>query len=195
MGRNYWSYLFSYSRVTRWGAHPPKGGAPKVTGRVGAFGAIPAALTALGLVWVNGPVVSAETVAGGGSSAPMTVSAPLPEFSRSSSEDWTPEPQPGLSMVADSRHHSMTLEQWRALQAFPAHLQLLFACIARAESGFDADASIIDIDGLPREGAWMVGATWWGEVPLGDLAAQAVQASLIASEHGSKPWTTSGGCQ
>jgi len=153
-----------------------------------AIGAFASALTVFGLAWVSGPEVSAETVVGGGSSPSMTASPFTLEV-----KDWTPTPQPGLSMVAGDRHKSLTLEQWRALQAFPDHLQLLFACIARAESGFDAEASIIDIDGLPREGAWMVGATWWGEVPA-DLADQAVQASLIASEHGSKPWTTAGGC-
>lgn len=140
------------------------------------------ALTLMSLVWVSGPV-EAETVVVRSSSLSMTASA-----------DWTPTPQAGLSREADERDRSLTLDQWRALQAFPDELQVLFACIARAESGFDAEASIIDIDGLPREGAWMVGETWWGPVP-DTLQGQAQQVANIASEYGSLPWTTRGLCE
>lgn len=137
--------------------------------------------------------VSAETVVGGGSSPSMTTSDDLRDISGMSPE-WTPTPQPNISRPATARDRTLTLDQWRALQAFPEDQQQLFACIARAESGFDAEASIIDIDGLPREGAWMVGAIWWGEVPA-DLNGQAEQAAEIASEYGSSPWTTRSLCQ
>ena len=84
----------------------------------------------------------------------------------------------------------VTEEQWEALQAFPEEQRELFACIANAESGWQADAVG---DSGHSEGAWQVQPRWWGPVPA-DLAGQATQAALIWSEFGSVPWTTAGGC-
>ena len=143
------------------------------------IGIIPTSMILLGSVWFN-QSVSAETVVGGGSSPSITVSA-----------DWTPTPQAGLSRPVEERDRSLTLEQWRALQAFPEDQQVLFACIAFHESRWQTDA--VGDQGRSR-GAWQVQPRFWGEVPP-DLAGQAEQAAGIASEHGSRPWTTAGRCQ
>ena len=131
--------------------------------------------------------------AGAVSLAPVTDTTVV-VLGRGESHDWTPTPQPGLSRQATERDRSLTLDQFRAIQAFPEELQVEFICIAQAESGFDGDSRIIDVDGLPRAGAWHVGETWWGQVPT-DLQGQAEQAASIAREHGSSPWTTRGKCR
>jgi len=137
----------------------------------------------------SGPV-SAEAVVGGGSSPSMTASGDLREISGMSPE-WTPTPQPDISRPATARDRTLTLDQWRALQAFPEDQQQLFACIAYHESRWQTDAVG---DGGRSHGAWQVQPRFWGEVPP-DLNGQAEQAAEIASEYGSKPWTTAGRCQ
>ena len=88
---------------------------------------------------------------------------------------------------------SFTEDQWNAIQIFEPQHRYAMARIAWCESRFDQSAYIIDSDGLPREGAWMVGAIWWGSVSS-DLSQQAAQARSIISEHGLLPWTTRNGC-
>lgn len=123
---------------------------------------------------------SGVTVVGVSSSASMTV---LPTtYARTPLSEPLP-PMNGWLLVTE--------EQWEALQAFPIEQQELFACIARAESGFDPDAVG---DSGHSEGAWQVQPRWWGPVPQ-DLAGQAAQAAAIWSAFGSGPWTTAGGCR
>lgn len=69
--RNYRGYTFGYSRVTRPGHNPRRGLPGKLRGGLGIGISIPTALALLGLVWLNGLVVSAEVV-DRGSSLPMT---------------------------------------------------------------------------------------------------------------------------
>jgi len=87
----------------------------------------------------------------------------------------------------------LTEDQWSAIQIFEPKDRYVMTRIAWCESRLDQSAYIIDSDGLPREGAWMVGAIWWGSVSS-DLSQQAIQALSIFNEHGSLPWTTRDGC-
>ena len=88
----------------------------------------------------------------------------------------------------------LTETQWQAIQVFEPADRYSMTQIAFCESRIDETAYIIDTDGLPRKGAWMVGEVWWGKVP-DTLFEQAIQASKIVSEHGTSPWTTRHGCR
>ena len=90
---------------------------------------------------------------------------------------------------------SLTLDQWRAIRdAFPEEQEYIAARAGWCEGHFDPTTSIIDVDGLPRKGAWSVGEMWWGEVPP-TLAGQARQVARIVAEHGWGPFTGAAGCR
>lgn len=186
------------------GRRTPVGGSPRFVPRFWAVGvAIGGLLAALIVLhglsgFYRGSALADVRVDGGGASvtpgAGITVGLTASDLDTSSTAtvpDWTPTPQPNLSMVADDRHRSMTWEQYQALQAFPEDQQLLFACIAYHESRWQTDAVG---DNGRAHGAWQVHPRFWGPVP-DDLKGQAEQAAEIASEYGSKPWTTSEACQ
>lgn len=108
---------------------------------------------------------------------------------------WLPIPQPGLSRALAPGEHwkAPPVSAIHALTAVAAEREYDAIRIGFCESGWDAGARIIDVDGLPREGAFMVGATWWGAVPA-TLYEQAAQFDRIVREHGTAPFTTAGGC-
>ena len=150
-------------------------------------GALPfaAALAALGLA---GAIARPVAIGGAGTSASSDRHEVI-----EIAHDWTPAHEAGFVLEPGGTVKVLTVEQWRALQVFPPDLQWWAARTAVCESGFDPTASIIDIDGLPREGAWMVGATWHGPVPA-DLDGQARQVAAMVANHGTRIWSTSGGC-
>lgn len=181
-----------------WRVTPPVGGCPLVCTQVLWAKRAVVAVCVLGLT-VGSVVVGSSSSpsmtergapAGAVSLAPVTdTTVDFPR--RGESHDWTPTPQPGLSRQATERDRSLTLSQYRAIQAFPEELQVEFICIAYEESRWD-ETQVGDHG--RSKGAWQVQERFWGPVPT-DLQGQAEQAASIAREHGSKPWTTRGKCQ
>ncbi len=155
-------------------------------------------LVVLGGAWLRGPLPSG---------ARATVDAFRQDASgvtSSAGRDTQPTapyittPQPGLTaglvLAPGETVRVLTVEQWRAIQgAFPENEQWVAARTMFCESGGDAGMHIIDSDGLPRAGAWSVGARWWGPVPP-TLAGQAQQTSQIVARVGWAPFTASSGC-
>jgi len=109
--------------------------------------------------------------------------------------DWLPEPHQGRVLAADETVRVLTVEQWRAIRHLPDEYQYVMTRAGWCESHLNPAARIIDVDGLPRVGAWMVGEQWWGAVPA-DLEGQAIQVAGILREHGTWPWAASiRGCE
>lgn len=146
-----------------------------------------AALAAFGLVGMLGPGQGAA-----GQPAPMPVvergDRTLPIFTAASrpASDWLPASD-GTSRPWDGER-VLTVEQWRALQAFPAHEQETAARVMFCESGGDASKRIVDTNGEWSVGAWQVQPRWHGDVPR-DLSGQAIQVAAIVARHGWGPWS------
>ena len=174
-------------------------GIPTVPGLVMASVLMTTALLGSGSGVDRGPLASGATVVEeAGNTLPVAANAsmtptetPLGAVSSSAVPEWTPTPQPGLSVVADDRHRSMTWEQYQALQAFPEDQQMLFACIAYHESRWQADAVG---DGGRSVGAFQVMEQFHGRVP-DTLKEQAKHAAEVFSVNGSGIWTTARLCQ
>ena len=99
---------------------------------------------------------------------------------------------------------SLTVEQWRASQAFPAEAQYRMTRACFCESRLDPSQAIIDVNGHWSIGACMVQPVWWaakyGEVPA-ELPGQIAQAARIYEAEqertgdGTWPWrATRDGC-
>lgn len=142
-----------------------------------------------GAVWVRGPLASGASF-GPGADTTARVVSPARE------PRYTPTPQPGLSrpLAPGESYKAPPVAAIPALAVIAPERQLAAVRIGYCESGWDATAHIIDVDGLPRAGAFMVGARWWG--PVGPtLTEQAAQLESIAQRYGLAPWTTRDGCE
>ena len=150
------------------------------------------ALAAFGLLGMRGGSAEPVTVE---AEADTTVSMSI-RLDRHDSPDYVPAPDTYLrtrSLEPGESYKAPPVAAIRALYAISPDLELDAIRVGYCESGWNPEAAIIDIDGLPREGAFMVGAIWHGPVPA-DLVGQALQFERIVNEHGLWPFTTRDGC-
>ena len=101
-----------------------------------------------------------------------------------------PEAAQGLVVAPGETVRVLTVEQWRALLAFPAEARWEMARIATCESGFRTDV----VGALGEVGPWQIHPIH-GVVPS-DLAGNAaVAAALLAARPDAGDWiATRGGC-
>ena len=100
-------------------------------------------------------------------------------------------PDSPVSAATTTTYAEHLFEVIRAVQiVFPLEQQRSAIAIALCESGADPTSRIIDVDGLPRAGAWHVGEQWWGPVSS-DPVEQAQQVMRIFADHQWKPWSCS----
>ena len=103
--------------------------------------------------------------------------------------------EPYIIDITDQREHpAVRYEAWAAMHAaFPPEALDCAVLIAWRETRIQPWNRIIDVNGLPSEGAWHVQPRWWGTVPE-DIEGQAAQVAGIVAAHGWQPWTTRGDC-
>ncbi len=144
---------------------------------------IPLVLSLFAAAWIHRPVFVA---------LPPLISSATPTIEVAVQP--TMEPTRGLALSPGDRVRVLTVEQWRALLAFPESDEWVGARSGWCEGQFNPAIRIIDVDGLPRVGAWSVGEMWWGPVP-GTLEGQAQQVAGIIAEVGWAPFTGAAGCE
>lgn len=107
--------------------------------------------------------------------------------------DYTPTPQPGLSitLAPGETVRVLTRDQWRAIRdAFPAEQEAWAQRTMMCESGGDP----AQVGAAGERGAFQIMERLHGPVPA-TLEAQAQHAAAVLAKNGRSIWTTSEGCE